>query len=342
MNVLIYTGYQKEPYNSNTLNKKGLGGTEQCCVYLAKYLKNFGWNVVVGGTVIEDNIDGVQWLTNQTIHKTMFNKFDVIIGVSYIHFLKEFEKYNCKKIFWAHNIDYFTWWNGKELNNHKELLHSQDLNKIVCLTQWHKALWMHRYGLKNNQIEVIGNGINTKSFNKKIKKQKGKIIWSSAPERGLLELLKNWPKIKETISNAELHVFTPSYSIDQFNNIVKNLEGVIFRGNVPPEKLHLEMLSSEYWFYLTDYKETYCITAIEMQLARVFAITTTKAALKETIKSGIMVKSDKNRWEKSLNFLKQHSDETLNKKLNIAEKKCKETTWLIRSLQWKNLIYNNI
>lgn len=340
MNVLIYTGYQRNPYNANTLKHKGLGGTEQCCVYLAKYFKNFGWNVVVGGMVIEDTIDGIQWLTNQTIHKKMFNKFDVIIGVSYIHFLKEFEKYNCKKIFWVHNTDYFPWWKGEVIPNHDRLLNSPDLDKIVCLTQWHKALWMHHYGLKNNQIEVIGNGINTKSFNKKIKKQKGKIIWSSAPERGLLELLKNWPKIKETISNAELHVFTPSYSIDQFNNVVKDLEGVVFRGNVPPEKLHLEMLSSEYWFYLTDYEETYCITAVEMQLARVFAITTTKAALKETVKSGIMVKSDKNRWENSLNFLKKHSNESLNKKLNTAEKKCKETTWLIRSLQWKNLIYN--
>ena len=342
MNVLIYTGYQKEPYNSNTLKEKGLGGTEQCCVHLAKYLKNFGWNVTVGGTVIEDTIEGIQWLTNQTIHKTMFNKFDVIIGVSYIHFLKEFEKYNCKKIFWVHNTDYFPWWKGKEIHNHVELLNSPDLDKIVCLTEWHRMLWMHKYNLKFNQIEVIGNGINAESFNKKIKKKKGKIIWSSAPERGLPELLENWPKIKENISNAELHVFTPSYSINQFKNIVKDLEGVIFRGNVSPSKLHEEMLSSEYWFYLTDYKETYCITAIEMQLSRVFTITTPKAALKETIKSGIVVKADKNRWENSLKFLKQHNTESFNKKLNIAEKKCKETTWLIRSLQWKNLIYNNI
>ena len=147
MNVLIYTGYQKEPYNSDTLNHRGLGGTEQCCVFLSKYFKKFGWNVVVGGTVIEDTIDGIHWLTNQTIHDTMFNKFDVIIGVSYIHFLKEFEKYNCKKIFWAHNTDYFPWWKGEEILNHRELLDSPDLDKIVCLTNWHKKQWSSKYNL---------------------------------------------------------------------------------------------------------------------------------------------------------------------------------------------------
>ena len=75
MNVLIYTGYQKEAYNSNTLKEKGLGGTEQCCIYLAKYLKNFGWNIIIGGDVIEDTVDSIQWMRLETVHKKMYDKF---------------------------------------------------------------------------------------------------------------------------------------------------------------------------------------------------------------------------------------------------------------------------
>jgi glycosyltransferase involved in cell wall biosynthesis len=193
MNILIYTGYQTNPYNSNTLKEKGLGGTEQCCIYLAKYLKNFGWNIVVGGSVIEDTIEGIQWLTTETIHKIMFNRFDVIIGVSYIHFLKEFEKYNCKKIFWAHNTSYFPWWNGVEIKNHINLLNEDSLDKIVCLTNWHKNQWANKYNIDLDKIEVIGNGIEADVFKAKIKRQTNKFIWSSAPERGLKELLNNMP-----------------------------------------------------------------------------------------------------------------------------------------------------
>lgn len=340
MNVLIYTGYQKETYNSNTLNHKGLGGTEQCCIFLSKYLKNFGWNVVVGGMVVEDTIDGIQWLSNQTIHDTMFNKFDVIIGVSYIHFLKEFERYNCKKIFWAHNTNYFPWWKGEEIPNHKELLNSPNLNKIVCLTNWHKNQWASKYNLSLDKIEVIGNGIEVDRFSKKIKKQLGKIIWSSAPERGLGELLNNWKNIKSAIPHAELHVFTPSYSLEQFNKIKLELKDVYFRGNVSPEKLHEEMLSSEYWIYLTSYEETYCITAIEMQLAEVFPITTNVAALGETVFNGLIVEDSKDKWKEALSNIKNINKKLKNKIIKDNIKLSKETTWLLRSLMWKKLINN--
>lgn len=340
MNVLIYTGYQKEAYNSNTLNHKGLGGTEQCCIFLSKYFKKFGWNVIVGGMVIEDTINGIQWLTNETIHKTMFNKFDVIIGVSYIHFLKEFERYNCKKIFWVHNTDYFQWWKGKEIPNHKELLNSPDLNKIVCLTNWHKKQWASKYNLNLNKIEVIGNGIEVEKFNKKIKKKLGKIIWSSAPERGLHELLDNWENIKKVMRHAELHVFTPSYSIEDFNKIKLDLKDVYFRGNVSPSKLHEEMLSSEYWIYLTDYEETYCITAIEMQLAGVFPITTNVAALDETVFNGLVVENTSNKWNDVLSNIKNINKSLKNKIIKDNIKLSKETTWLMRSLIWKRLINN--
>lgn len=339
MNVLIYTGYQKEPYNSNTLKEKGLGGTEQSCVYLAKYLKNFGWNITVGGTVIEDTVNGIQWLTNQTIHKTMFNKFDVIIGVSYIHFLKEFEKYNCKKIFWAHNTDYFSWWNGKELNRHEELLHRQDLNKIVCLTNWHKNQWANKYNISHDRIKVIGNGIEADNFKKQIKKQAGKFIWSSAPERGLYELLNNWKHIKSLLEHVELHVFTPSYSIEEFNNVKQDLKGVHFRGNVSPSELHDEMLSAEYWLYLTDYEETYCITALEMQMAGVFPITTNVAALNETVNSGIILNKE-NKWNHFYNIINNLNKPLKEKAINQCKDFARKQTWLMKSFDWKKLINN--
>lgn len=339
MNILIYTGYQTNPYNSNTLKEKGLGGTEQCCVYLAKYLKNFGWNIVVGGSVIEDTIEGIQWLTTETIHKTMFNRFDVIIGVSYIHFLKEFEKYNCKKIFWAHNTSYFPWWNGVEIKNHINLLNEDSLDKIVCLTNWHKNQWANKYNIDLDKIEVIGNGIEADVFKAKIKRQANKFIWSSAPERGLKELLNNWKHIKSLSEHAELHVFTPSYCIEDFNKIKQDLKGVYFRGNVSTDELYKEMLSSEYWLYLTDYEETFCITALEMQMAGVFPITTNVAGLNETVNSGIILEKE-NKWEMFYKIFRQLNKSLKEKAIKECKSFSREQTWLMRSIEWKQLINN--
>ena len=287
MNILIYTGYQKEAYNSNTLKEKGLGGTEQCCIYLAKYLKNFGWKVIVGGEVIEDTIDGIQWMKLETVHKKMFNKFDVIIGASYIHFLEEFRDYNCKKIFWAHNTDYFPWWRGKEMENHVDLLTDKSLDKTVCLTNWHREMWSTKYNIPIENIEVIGNGVEVKDF-----KQKIKIM----------------------------------------------IDGVYFRGNAKPEKLHQEMLSSEYWFYLTDYRETYCITSIEMQLANVFPIVTEVAALKENVINGIILPNNKDKWKYAIGLLNETNIHLKDKIININNKLAKQKTWLVKSLDWKKLI----
>ena len=344
MNVLIYTGYQTESYSPNTLNHKGLGGTEQCCIYLSKYLKNFGWNIVVGGNVDEVTVDGVRWMKTETIHKEMFDQFDFIIGVGYIHFLLEFRGYNCKKIFWVHNTYYFPWWRAEELENHVELLKSPDLSKIVCLTNWHKNQWATKYNLSLDRIEVIGNAIEPDKFNKKIKKKSGKIIWSSAPERGLIELLNNWKRIKSVLGHAELHVFAPSYSTEGLKRLKRNLKDVYFRGNVSPEKLHEEMLSAEYWFYLTDYEETYCITALEMQAAGVFPITTKVAGLNETVYNGLMVENTETKWQTSIKILDKASVELKNKIIKYNKNKVKESSWLMRSLEWKKLldsIYEN-
>jgi hypothetical protein len=116
------------------------------------------------------------------------------------------------------------------------------------------------------------------------------------------------------------------------------MDGVYFRGNVTPEKLHQEMLSSEYWFYLTDYRETYCITAIEMQLANVFPIVTGVAALKENVINGIILPNNKDKWKYAIGLLNETNKSLKHKIVNINSRLVKQKTWLIKSLDWKKLV----
>jgi len=338
MRILIYVGYQKKPFNPDTIKTSGIGGTELACIRLSEELSRFGWEVFVSGNVLPGKFGLVEWIPTNDLHKKYFNYFDIIIGASYIHFLLEFDKYSAKKIFWAHNTDYHAWWNGKEILKSKELLYSQKLSKIVCLTEWHKNQWSNKYGVDN--IEIIGNGIDLSSFHGRPKKIKNSFIWSSAPSRGLSHLLNNWDKIKEVKQDATLNIYYPEYAtedMDRLSHLV-NQNGVTVHGSVSQEDLHAAMLKSDYWMYLTDYEETYCITALEMQYAGVLPITTNTAALNETIHSGIILNYSKDRYVQALSVLDSCSSNIIEKSRLECITWAKNQTWSSRSYDWKKLI----
>jgi len=146
MKIVLYTGYQIIPWNPTSLETTGLGGTEQCVLYLSEHLAAYPGNQVwVVGGVIEGDFDGVKYRTTQTF-KNEVNSVDTIIAASYIHYLKEFEDFNYKNsIFWVHNTDYFTWWKGTKIENHRELLTHPKLSHIICLTYWHKYKFLEQF-----------------------------------------------------------------------------------------------------------------------------------------------------------------------------------------------------
>ena len=165
MRIVIYTGYHTNPWDPNNINNTGLGGTEQSVLYLAKYLvAKSHYKVWVVGTVNPGDYEGVHY-RNTSQFKSEVEWVDTIIGVSYINYLKEFEDFNYKNsLFWVHNTDYYPWWNGEEIPNHRELLSHPKLTNIICLTYWHKYNWIEQFPETKDKILVIPNGIDYKSF----------------------------------------------------------------------------------------------------------------------------------------------------------------------------------
>ena len=166
MKIVFYVGYYTNSWNPDSLNSTGLGGTEQSVIYLAKEIAKYPYNQVwVVGNIIPGDFNNVKYRTTQQF-KQEESSVDTIIGVSYIHYLKEFENFNYKNsIFWVHNTDYYPWWNGEEILNHRELLSHPKLNYIVCLTKWHREVWLQKYPETQGKIQVIGNGVEPKNFN---------------------------------------------------------------------------------------------------------------------------------------------------------------------------------
>jgi len=263
----------------------------------------------------------VKYRTTENFKKEIgFKKIDWIIATSYIHYLKEFEDLNFKNsIFWVHNTDFYPWWNGETLpNNGRDLLLHEKLNYIICLTKWHRDKFLSQFPEAKDKIQIIGNGLNTdllffsnknktnqsldvkpsiegglkefenprplQSYFEKIPYQ---FVYTSHAERGLSKVLEDWPSIKEKFPLASLKIATPEYGLEYFEenflSLLDNLEDVEFLGTLGRQE-YIELLkSSEYWYYPSEYEETFCITALEMLACMVKPVTYEAAGLKETL-----------------------------------------------------------
>ena len=308
MIIVIYAGYQSEPLNPSLINTTGLGGTEQCIINLAQQFALDEHSVYVTGQVENGDYQNVKYRNQILLEKELNNKkVDWVIGVSYINYLLELNFLNFdKSFFWIHNTDFYPWFRGKELENKGEyLLYNDKMTYIVCLTEWHKNKFVSQFPKISNKVIVIGNGINKSAFVKPKQKNKDSFIYTSHAERGLSIVLENWNHIKKIKPDATLHIATPNYGLEFFEehyaDYINNFQDIKFYGSLPQRQLYDLMSQCEYWYYPTDYEETFCITALEMLGHNVTPIAT-EVVLKETL-SDFNLKSLKN-ISKKLDFQK--------------------------------------
>lgn len=129
-------------------------------------------------------------------------------------------------------------------------------------------------------------------------------LYRSSPDRGLDHALRVFPLIRSEVPDAEFHVF---YGWDYFDKVMNARQdawrtgfkrelaellaqpGVVFRGRLPQNELARELQRASLWLYPTNFFETSCITAMEMQAAGVIPVTRRHGALPETCPGAIFV-----------------------------------------------------
>ena len=244
------------------------------------------------------------------------------------------------------------------------MLHEIDL--VVTPSPWSNAVFHETYvlplenttrpwrGLIQSQI----NGIDPENFKMNCKKDPNKFIWSSAVDRGLDRLLDNWWKVKEVMPEATLDIYYPKYAnphtqddrgwyniggiLDRMNNLKDY--GVNDMGTVSQTELHNAMQKASYWMYLTDYEETFCITALEMQMSGVFCIVSDTAALPFVVKDGIIAPTttDETMFDNSIQLLDKMDRGLKNKALRDAKQRSKLFTWDIVGHSWHEMLKHNL
>ena len=183
------------------------------------------------------------------------------------------------------------------------------------------------------------------------KKETGKLIFCSVPERGLENLFKIIPIIKKRFPDISL-VITSDYRLwgsvpanERFKEMFSSMANVSFYGKLDREKLLEQQKTSEIMVYPCDYDENFCISAAECMAAGTVPVTTDIGALRTTVKDGgIILKGN----PKDVGYQMRFAEEVCNLledkvKLNELSEKGKEIAkryydWRLIARDWHTLI----
>jgi glycosyltransferase involved in cell wall biosynthesis len=283
MRVLFYVGYQKSKFDKLTYLEHGLGGSEYAVIKLAEQFASNGHEVIVSGEVYTEFIDGVNYTHSDELERDQH--FDVVIATNYIHYILFLESLNItfdKSYFWMHNDSFYPWYRGEKLiNDGHDYLLSDKMTKIVCVSKIQADDIKQQHPQVSDKILYIENAIDPSDFEQvDVERVNDQFLYTSAPDRGLKNLLDIWPLIKDMKPNATLYVASPPYAVEWLAEYEGDYTDVTFLGNLPPSKLYKLIKQSEYWVYPSQYYETYCITALEMMAGGVKIITTDTGNLK--------------------------------------------------------------
>ena len=139
-------------------------------------------------------------------------------------------------------------------------------------------------------------------------------------------MINIFPKIKEKYPQSTLHLFIREEEVDPDTmEKINNMDYVIINKRVTQEQLSIEFLKSDIFLYPTNFKETYCITAVEAMAAKCLVVTVDYCGLGEIVKSkGITVPYP----------IKDNIDELVRKLFFVLERPHLKTHFIESAYDW--------
>lgn len=338
-------------WTGSTILNKGVGGSETHVIEMAKHIKrhNFFDVFVFCNTPGENDeeFEGViykhlnkyyEFINNNYIHTSIISRYSEYLPVTYKGFTE-----NVYLI--VHDLT----------PSGVIIPFDTKLKNIFCLTEWHTEYLLKIFPTIKDIIVPLYYGIDNTLFpdisydNDLSYKEKYKFIYSSFPNRGLLELLQMWNEIHNIQPNATLHIYS-NIENEWSNNVepdkmqkIKELlyyylnrdVGVHYHGWVSKPELAEAWKTSQFWFYPCTFRETFCLTALEAAKTKTLAITNNLAALENTVGDrGIIIKGDPTTKEWQQNALQTIKELLTNQSNTYTEAIEKNYNWASQ-LTWE-------
>lgn len=307
-------------YDGNTLDKRGLGGSESAVILMSKNLQKIGFDVTVFNSCIDrealpGTYNGVKFRDLTELDNNNDCSFDIVISSrTVIPFLpqsewNQFQQYNPQrfdkirqqtrlKIVWMHD----TFLLGDHLL--EPLLVHNYIDEIFTLSDFHTSyITTCVHGPKRN-FEVLKNKIfhTRNGITKYLKevnvpnKDPFLYVYNASVTKGMIPLVERmWPIIKNNIPQAKLKVVGGYYRFREnaapdeqekkwrelANDIKYNNLDVEFTGIIKQNEI-AELLSKASFFLLPGaFPETFGISTLEAIAYNCVPITTRFGALEE-------------------------------------------------------------
>ena len=301
---LMETAHGPLSYSDLVSGGRGVTGSEQTMLYLAKAQAKSGYQVVCYMPTDKPGFfDGVEVLDVRAAWPRLrrTDGADVVIAWLTADFLRDLGPKTLKIL----SIQINDWM----LSTHG---FERFVDVYVSVSQAHRAhLWKedgHPAGME--RVEILPNGVDVGRFLESRSRRKRRCVYLSSPDRGLHWVLAMWAEIHLAYPDAELHIF---YEVQKWLDnatllnseigqraryIVRRLNelkghGVFVRGAVAPQVLAEELLQADVMLYPCDpvrFTEGFGVAVLEACAAGVVPIITDADALGEIYgESGAMV-----------------------------------------------------
>lgn len=291
--LVFHVGYIPDMNNG----ADDLYGSEETILRLCDLISSY-YDIFIFGECQHDvMVNNIQYYNSREfIEFQRNNDIDVLILFRYIYPSFEIELKARKILLWITDVYPLGYYMSRTISNESKYAISNLGNKIdyfITVSQWHKDLIKKTYNLNDDRVKIINLAINVEYF-KEVERIKNRFIWTSNGYRGLNYLLDHFEAIRSILTDAELYVYRDinSFSNEMLNKM-KTIPYIHYGGKLDNDELIIEFQKSDYWYYPTNFEETYCISAVEAQMAGCICITSDLAALKETVADrGILIQDD--------------------------------------------------
>ena len=294
--VCFITAVSPKPWDGRSIYTESLGGAETCVAYVARELARRHYTVFVAANTpgnLEIDVDGVCYRPYSFAPGLCQHPWDALVIVrdrTVYQMPTHKDVKTC--IFWSHDLiapDQIPYAYGIDRVNVGEW----GADAFVALTPFHAA--MSRVLQWPIGPSIIHNGIDPELFKGEEERDHNRLIWTSNPNRGLMNGIRLFRTLRKDLPELELHVYGRSSVYgwtsgtdpmhEHYYLPYRDEPGVFLHDPLPKHLLARELMKSHALFYPTSWPETFSLAVLEAQAAGTPVITPPYAALPYTVQS---------------------------------------------------------
>jgi glycosyltransferase involved in cell wall biosynthesis len=346
MKIAFYAG-GSIPVHAATLSERPLGGTETALIRVAEELYKRSHEVTVF-TAHKDPppVSGApRYLPAHAIHEIK-EPFDLLIVVQ-----------QWKPLFFPLPAKRLWFWTGDGAEQHsnygigdKRIIERTE--KLLAVSEYHARTLAAASGFPREKIAVVGNGVHLPYFEGEEVRDPYRIIFSSAPYRGLSLIPEILLRVRDKVPEVTFHSFSGMNLYDgdtpfqgphvahykKVAQVLSAIPGVVLHGPVTQGILAREYMRSTVYLYPCTVPETCCITALEAQAGGCALITSSLGALPESVnKSGIVIQGEPTE-KRVLETFAARTIELLNNRALTGSFSHRGRTRACKELGWEHVV----